>query len=129
MGGYYDEPFVDKLVSQLKVKGGEPYIHRTVLQIGPMLEDNPAMYKTFGVYWWAIKSALHKYYGNRSAWFMGPATDDLMMRRAWHGDLFRTVVAGAYFHSTQLSEVSDHEYTDDKGVDHPYTLFDADAGQ
>lgn len=129
MGGYYDNSFVDDLEKKLKVPGGESYLKRVAITLGPELERTPEMYKSFGVYWWAIKQALLQYYGNKSAWFMKGYMDGLMLSRAWHGNLFRTVLAGLYYHDGQEYYSNDHEYTDDQGEDQPYTLFDENAGQ
>lgn len=125
---YYDNDFVDGLVGKLKIPGGEPYVRNTALTVGGMLKKDSQIYKSFGVYWWAMKEALREYYPGKGEWFMGSYSDDLMKERAWHGDLFRTVLAGTYYHGRQMSYVSDHEWTDTKGVDHDYTLFDENAG-
>lgn len=125
---YYDNVFIDYLVGELKVPGGEEYVRRTAHAIAPMLAKDPKVYKTFGVYWWAVKDALREHSGMPDAWFMGPGDDPVMKGRAWHGDEFRTILAAAYFHGKQLVYSSDHQWTDAYGVEHNYTLFDPDAG-
>lgn len=126
--GYYDNEFVDSLVENLETEGGEAYLSKFAESIAPLLRDNPILYKTFGVYWWAVKEALQKYAAKPGDWFAGPYFDEWMKENAWHGDLFRTVLAGAYYHSGQMTHTSDHEWTDNNGVDHDYTLFDENAG-
>ena len=125
---FYDNDFVDGLVAKLRVPGGDDYVKRTALTIGDMLKKNPRIYKSFGVYWWAVKEALRRYYPDSDEWFTGSYSDDLTKERAWHGDLFRTVLAGTYYHGRQTSYSSDHSWTDAAGVDHDYTLFDENAG-
>lgn len=125
---YYDQDFVDDLVEELSIPGGDSYVQVTALAIGKMLEKSKEIYKSFGVYWWAMKEALQKYYPNKEAWFMGPYDDPGMKHLAWHGDLFRTVLAGAKYHGDQMFYTSDHEWTDKEGNDRTYYLFDANAG-
>lgn len=125
---YYDNEFVDSLVKEIKIPGGNEYVKKVVPGIAEMLKKNKLIYKSFGVYWWAIKDALRQYYPDKTAWFMGSYNDELMKQRAWHGDLFRTVLAGMYYHGRQIDYVSEHQWTDSKGVEHWYTLFDENAG-
>jgi hypothetical protein len=125
---YYDDIFVDSLVKELKIPGGESYVQHTAEALAPILVQKPEVYKTFGVYWWAMKDALKKYGGIPDAWFMGKSDDIVMKTRAWHGDEFRTILAAAYYHSGQLLYTSDHQWTDKYGVEHDYSLFDPDAG-
>lgn len=125
---YYSNEDVDKFVSQLKTPGGEAYLKKSAQALGKMLIKDPLQYKTFGVYWWAIKRMLQQYYPDKTAWFMGEYFDRFMYDRAWHGDLFRTVVAGCYHHGQQISITSEHSYEDENGVVRPYTLFDENAG-
>lgn len=125
---FYDNEFVDGLVKKLRVPGGDEYLKQIALSIGDMLKKNRRIYKSFGVYWWAVKDALRQFYPDKAAWFMGPYSDELMKERAWHGDLFRSVLAGVYYHGRQEAYVSDHSWTDPEGVDHSYTLFDENAG-
>ncbi len=129
MSGYYDDGFVDLLEKELKVGGGDPWLKRFAIQVGPLLERSPTVYRTFGVYWWAVKTALQKFYGNPAAWFMGPYMDSKMRGQCWHGDLFRTVLAGAYYHQGEIFNTPDHEYVDSGGNELPYSLFDENAGQ
>ena len=124
---YYSQEDVDLLETKLTVPGGESYVRRTALALGPMLIKSPQMYKTFGVYWWAIKAALKKYFPG-DAWFKKTHFDQIMYDRAWHGSLFRTVLAGAFYHGQHAIITSDHEYTGKDGEDRSYTLFDEDAG-
>jgi hypothetical protein len=124
---YYTNEEVDSLERMVQITGGESYARRSALAIGEMLENEPTLYKTFGVYWWAIKEALKKYYP-KEGWFKGDYFDQLMYNRAWHGSLFRTVLAGAYYHGQHPIIASSHEWTDKNGVDAEYTLFDEDAG-
>lgn len=125
---YYSADEVDKLEQALTTPGGESYVRRAALSIGKMLEKDPSLYKTFGVYWWAMKDALRKYYPDSSAWFMGEYQDALMYERAWYGSLFRTVLAAAYYHGQHLIITSSHDWTDSAGADQSYTLYDEDAG-
>jgi hypothetical protein len=125
---YYSNEDIDKLEPMLKVPGGESYVRRTALAVGKILEKDPEQYKTFGIYWWAIKAALAKYYNDKGAWFMGGYADQLALNRSWHNSLFRTVLAGAYYHGQHREITSDCDWTDDDGNDHHYTLIDQDAG-
>ena len=125
---FYANEDVDQLEKRLEVPAGESYVRRTALAVGKMLEKKPELYKTFGVYWWAIKSALRKYYNDPKAWFMGPFFDRLMYERAWHGSLFRTVLAGAFYQEQHPIITSGHEWTDSAGQDRQYTLIDENAG-
>ena len=126
---YYSNENVDEFVSQLKTEGGGTYLKKTSQALGKMLVAKPIQYKTFGVYWWAIKTMLRQYYPDKKVWFMGDYFDTLMLGRAWHGDLFRTVVAGCYYHGQQLFITSTHSYDSKKGAVRNYTLFDENAGQ
>jgi hypothetical protein len=125
---YYANEDIDKLETMLKIPGGDGYVKAMALSIGEMLVRHNDLYKTFGVYWWAVKEALHKYYPDKSPWFMGEAEDPIMYRRAWHGSLFRTVLAGAYYSDQHNIITSGHDWTDSEGVEHDYTLYDVNAG-
>lgn len=125
---FYDNEFVDTLEKSLKIPAGIPYLYQMAKTIGDMLETNKMIYKSFGVYWWAMKEALQAYCPNRNAWFMGTYTDHLMKERARHGSLFRSVLAAVYYHSQQDTYTSDHYWEDSDGIEHDYTLFDEDAG-
>lgn len=124
---YYANEDVDRLEAMLKVPGGEAYVKRAALAIGDMLVKNPSLYKTFGVYWWAMKTALKKYYP-KAAWFKGKYLDGLMLERTWHGSLFRTVLAATCYHDQHSIVSSAHDWTDSTGEDQQYTLMDEDAG-
>lgn len=124
---YYSNEDVDRFEAKLSVPGGESYVRRAALALGSALVERPTLYKTFGVYWWAVKAALRKYY-HGEAWFMGPFFDQIMYDRAWHGSLARTVLAGAVYHDKHPLVTSYHDYTGKDGEDHQYTLLDEDAG-
>lgn len=126
---YYDQDFVDGLVSKIKVPGGSLYVRDCAMTAGKILMKDPKVYKSFGVYWWAVKDALRQYFPDHSAWFMGPYDDPLMKERAWHGDQFKTVLAAMYYHSGQIMYSPDHEWTDRHGIVHDYSLYDENAGQ
>lgn len=106
---------------------GEPYVKNMACAVGSSLLNTPYLYKTYGVYWWAVKAALRKYFPGE-AWFMGGYFDQLMYERAWHGSLFRTVLAGAVYAYNHPIITSGHEYTNREDVVVDYTLFDANAG-
>ena len=122
---YYDQDFVDSLVVQIKLEP-EAYLKRVATGLSGSLVKQRNLYKTFGVYWWAVKDALRKY--GKKGWFTGIHDDLLMKERAWHGDLFKTVVAALYYHGKQMAPSDDHEWRDKNDVDHDYSLFDPDAG-
>jgi hypothetical protein len=126
---YYSDADVDEWVKQ--IKDAEPaYMDRMAENVGLMLLKKRDQYKTFGVYWWAVKKMIQeRWKGIRAAWFMGNYSDRWMLSKAWHGSLFKTVVAGAYYHGQQITQTAECWWTDEHGVDHPYTLFDEDAGQ
>lgn len=124
---YYSNEDVDQFAERLTVPGGEEYVKQAALAIGDMLVKRPDIYKTFGVYWWAMKEALRKYYP-KDAWFKGKYSDQLMRERAWHGSLFRTVLAAAVYHGQHDLITSAHEWTDAQGEEWQYTLIDEDAG-
>lgn len=124
---YYSNEDIDRFEGQVEGAKGESYVRRAALAIGDILTKTPAQYKTFGVYWWAIKAALRKYYAG-DAWFKGEYFDQLMYERAWHGSLYRTVLAGGLFHSQHRTISSSHEWTDADGNEREYTLIDYDAG-
>lgn len=128
MAGYYDEEFIDKLESMLKTEPGEPYIDKVALGIPKILRSNLLAYKSFGVYWWAVKDVLRRYLKDSKDWFVGPYNDELMKENAWHGSEFRTILAAMYYHSNQMGYSSDHEWDDENEVEHHYTLFDENAG-
>jgi hypothetical protein len=128
MGGFYTEDEVSALIPQLKVKGGEDYVIRTAKALGPMLIKAPSLYKLFGVCWWTIKDAIVRHAPIQGAWFMGGFFDFRMKARAWHGDEFRTVLAGAYYQSNHFDSNATHSWMDNEGEDHEYDLFDQDAG-
>lgn len=125
---YYDDVFVDYLVDEMRGPKGDEYVRRIAIARGPELVARPETYKTFGVYWWAMKDALKQYAGLVDAWFMGSHDDIVMKARAWHGSAFRTILAANYFHSRQTENTSRHRWTDVYGIEHDYTLFDPDAG-
>lgn len=124
---YYTNEDIDALEARLTVPGGDAYVKQTALAVGKMLEAKRELYKTFGVYWWAIKKALRKHYPS-DAWFKGKYFDQLMFERSWHGSLFRTILAGAYYHEQHMVIASAHDWTDTAGEEQQYTLFDGDAG-
>jgi phosphopantetheinyl transferase (holo-ACP synthase) len=124
---YYSNADIDELEKTIGNRGGEAFIRRVVLSVGKLLEKKRSIYKTFGVYWWAMKEALRKYYPVRTAWFMGGYQDMLMYERSWHGSLFRTVLAAANYHKGQISVTAYHEYTGRNGESCNYTLQDEDA--
>ncbi len=128
MPGYYTDDEVKAFLPKLKVPGGDPYVKNMVKVLGGMLVKNPKMYKTFGVYWWALKEALKQGYPNKKAWFMGDYFDQLMYERAWHGSQFLTLFAAGIYHGNHMVITSGHEWTDSEGNDRDYTLFDEDAG-
>lgn len=92
-----------------------------------MLNADKLEYKRFGVYWWAVKEALRTYVHN-GKWYCGDIEDTLMKERAWHGDLFRTMLAGMCYMNQQIECTSGHTWTDKDGNEHDYTLFDEQAG-
>jgi hypothetical protein len=122
---YYDNVFIDYLAKE--TPEDENTIQRAVQEICPLLIENPNIYKTFGVYWWAVKNALQKYSNTPGAWFMGCADDPVMRERAWHGNEYRTLLAAMYFHKRHPVCSSRHRWTDVYGVEHSYTLFDPNA--
>lgn len=128
MAGYYDEEFIDKLETKLEIEGGESYVKRAAVGVADIIRDNKLAYKTFGVYWWAVKDAIIKYTENTGEWFYGVYNDELMRQNAWHGNEFRTILAAMYYHGNQLGYSSDHEWDDEMEVEHLYTLFDENAG-
>lgn len=123
---YYTNEFVDTLVQNIKIPGAELYVAHSPQCIAQVLEKNKIMYKMFGVYWWALKDALRKYI-NTDEWYCQRADDPLMKERAFHGDLFRTVLAAAYYQSEQIELRSSHTWYDANGNQHEYTLFDENA--
>lgn len=124
---YYSNEDIDAFEKKVQVTPGESYVRKAALGIASMLEKDPSIYKTFGVYWWAIKAAIKKYYSGK-AWFTGDYFDQLMYERAWHGSQFRTVLAGAIYQENHRLITSGHEYTGKDGEDYSYTLFDENAG-
>jgi hypothetical protein len=126
---YYDNDFIDVLEENLSVPGGDTYVKKVVISIGDIIKNDKRIYKSFGVYWWAMKEALWKYYPDKNVWFMNSYMDNLMKERAWHGSQFRTVLAAVYYHSQQDTYTSDHFWDDADGVEHDYTLFDENAGE
>jgi hypothetical protein len=91
-----------------------------------MLDAKKSWYKTFGVYWWAVKDALRKYVNN-GKWYCGFQDDPLMKERAFHGSEFRTMLAAMFYSNDQSRALSGCVWYDKEGDSHPYTLFDADA--
>lgn len=124
---FYTEEEIDEFVENITAPKGDAYVRAFVKVFGPELERNPRVYKTFGVYWWAVKQALAKYHGNSNAWFMGGYEDSLTLERNWHGSLFRTIVAAAAVSYEAMEYSSDHSY-EHRGAYIPYTLVDQDAG-
>jgi len=124
---YYTDEDVDALEARLTIPGGDAYVKQTALAVGKMLEGKKELYKTFGVYWWAMKKALKKYYPG-DAWFKGKYFDQLMFERSWHKSMFRTILAAAYYHEQHMSIASAHDWTDASGEEQQYTLLDDDAG-
>ncbi len=124
---YYTNEEVDSFEKKVQIRTGESYVRKIALGVASMLEAQPSLYKTFGVYWWAIKAALKKYYPGK-AWFMGGYFDQLMYERAWHGSLFRTVLAATIYHGNHRLITSGHEYIGKDEEEYTYTLFDEDAG-
>lgn len=124
---YYSNEDVDAFVGRLKTPAGDEYVKQAALTIGDMLVKRPDLYKTFGVYWWAMKAALKKHHPG-DAWFKGDYFDQLMYDRAWHGSLFKTVLAAAVYHAQHDLVTSAHDWTDSQGEERQYTLIDEDAG-
>lgn len=124
---FYDNSDVDQFVSQLQTKKSEDqYMKDAAKGVGSMLKADPMAYKSFGPYWWAIKEMLIKYFPG-AVWFKGSESDTIVKQRNWHGTLFRTVVAGLYYHGQQIEHKSECSYEHD-GIQKPYTLIDNDAG-
>ena len=126
---FYDDTQIDEFVKELKIPGGQSYVEHTAKAIGQMLIKQPWLYKTFGVYWWAMKDALRKYAPKPGAWYMGKYDDVVMKARAWHGDEFRTILAAAHYHSDMGELKRDHEWFDKYGNEHIYALEDPNGDE
>ena len=124
---FYDETEVDHLASQIQDSETD-YLKNMAKNLGTVLVKNPQYYLNFGVYWWAIKKALWQYYSGQ-AWFMKQNMDQRILEKCWHGDLFRTCLAGMYYQHTELQMDGDdqHIYLDDEGNTYHYSLYDSDS--
>lgn len=127
---YYDNEFIDELEQSPNLTiPPESYVETQARNAAEMLEDNREYYKQFGVYWWAVKDALRETLGENSGkWYTGNADDPLMKERAWHGSLYRTMLAAVYYMNEQIDFSPAHYWYDSEGEEHDYTLFDPDAG-
>jgi len=125
MSLYTDED-IDKLQEQVTEKNETKYLQQAADGVGKLLIESPQRYKTFGVYWWAIKEMLKKHYTGSKAWFQGNDENPIIKSRNWHKTLYRTCLAGLYFHGQQDEHKSDFSY-DHQGGKVGYTLIDHDA--
>jgi hypothetical protein len=129
---YYDNEFIDGLEQSDRLTlPKDQYVAIQAKNVAKMLEGNKLYYKQFGVYWWAVKDALRETLGESSKkkpWYVGKADDPLMKERAWHGSLFRTMLAAMYYMNEQYDFGSGCRWYDAGGEEHSYTLFDTDAG-
>jgi len=124
---HYSDEFVDKLEKRVSIPK-EEYIKTAVKTFsGEFLDKEPLNYKKFGVYWWAVKSALRRHVNN-GAWYCGANSDPVMWGRAWHGSEFRTLLAAGYYFAHQPFPCDAHIWTDKEGNEHEYALFDQDLG-
>jgi hypothetical protein len=123
---FYEQDFIEEIAGEVEVPHGD-YAKITAEHIAALLDGNKLYYKQFGVYWWAMKDALRQYVNNGN-WYCGKADDPLMKARASHGDQFLSIVAAAYYAYQQLDYSSEHLWFDKDGEEHPYVLFDENAG-
>lgn len=125
---YYDDVFIDYLTKDAHLVGDAgSFVQRAVAAVAPQLIEKPELYLTYGVYWWAVKSALQKYADTPDAWYMAHHDDPVMKQRAWHGSEFRTILAAVYYQKKHPICCSMHRWTDAYGVEHGYVLHDPDA--
>ena len=122
---YYSNELVDELDKKVKLDKSM-YANIQAHNISKMLKQNKSRYKTFGVYWWAVKDALRKYVGS-GEWYCGVQDDPLMKERAWHGSEYRTMVAAMFYTNDCREASSSCEWYDKDGERHLYTLSDPDA--
>jgi hypothetical protein len=126
----YTNEFVESLVRQIDCTD-EVYLKEKALNIAFCLDKDKTYYYDFGPYWWAVKDCLRKYYNKPDKgekWYCRDVDEPLMKMRAWHGSLFKTVLAGLYRNTNVFFRSNVCSWDDKDGESHSYTLFDDNAG-
>jgi len=118
---------IEQIYSKFIKDDPEKWVEGWAKSTAKMLDKNKSEYKRFGVYWWAIKDLLRKYAPDKGKWYCGTDSDATMKKNAWHGDEYRTLVAGIMCFNDNGAPGGVCTWTDKNGELRQYVVYDEDA--
>lgn len=93
-----------------------------------LLQENPARYRNFGVYWFLMKELLKRYYTKDNLYMLGDYRDQSVIdRMPEHDDLQEALAAAIQtYRQNAMYGAGSTSFTDAEGES--FVLFDEDAG-
>lgn len=96
---------------------------RSILQI---LQEKPAAYRAFGIYWWPIKTMLKSEYTKDNLYMLGDYEDADGAGRVPNVGIEEMIgLAFSEYHLNTVLGMGSNQVTDTEGE--PYIIFDQDA--
>ena len=101
-------------------------IDKCLMKILQILQQNPASYRAFGIYWWPIKALLKQKYTKDNLYMLGNYEDPDGVSRVPSVDVVEMIELALSEYSTNISfGLGSNQVTDTEGD--PYTIYDQDA--
>lgn len=92
-----------------------------------LLQQDPAIYRSFGYYWWPIKRLLKRYYNRDNLYLLGDYEDKEAAEKLSTMPEYQVLLAALVTHQDNRLHHMDSPYGHDL-YGNPYTVVDQDAG-
>ena len=108
-----------------------PVTRQQLGAVAQLLNQDPASYHAYGLFWWTIKALLRREMGGEARlWFLGPADEPRsreMVARIYPQEQQQFAAALEHYRrKVEIGEIyADHSYLPGRDMT-PYTLYDPD---